>query len=166
DLLVAAKSDLGRLEVSSVSVDLKAQAAQAIETADSGQSRIVGLPEVAAKCIGDPARVRQIIRNLLSNAIKYGGPERVIETAVRDGFGVLEVRDNGAGVPEECRERIFNAYDRGDAPTASTNSLGLGLHISRGLADRMGGALTYRYENGQSIFELRMPLAPVETTGP
>ena len=162
DLLVAAKSDLGRLEVSSVSVDLKAQAAQAIEAVDSGRSRIVGLPEVAAKCIGDPARVRQIIRNLLSNAIKYGGPEIVIKTAVRDGWGVLEVRDNGVGVPETSRERIFDAYDRGDAPAATTSSLGLGLHISRGLADRMGGALNYRYEDGQSVFELTMPLATDE----
>lgn len=159
DLLVAAKSDLGRMEVASVPVDLKAQAAQAIEAIDSGRTRIVGVPTESTRCIGDPARVRQIARNLLSNAIKYGGPEIRIDTSVRDDCGALEVRDNGVGVPDDCRERIFDAYDRGDQTSGPTNSLGLGLHISRRLAHRMGGDLTYRYENDESVFELKLPLA-------
>lgn len=159
DLLVAAKSDLGRMEVASVPVDLKAQAAQAVEAIDSGRSRIVGIPTDSARCLGDPARVRQITRNLLSNAIKYGGPEIRIDTSVRGDFGVLEVRDNGVGVAAENRERIFNAYERGDQTSAPTSSLGLGLHISRRLAHRMGGDLTYRYENDESVFELKLPLA-------
>ncbi len=159
DLLVAAKSDLGRMEVASVPVDLKAQAAQAIEATESGRTRIVGMPKESARCLGDPARVRQIARNLLSNAIKYGGPEIRIDTSVRGDFGVLEVRDNGAGVSGESRERIFDAYDRGDQTSGPTSSLGLGLHISRRLAHRMGGDLTYRYENDESVFELILPLA-------
>lgn len=159
DLLVAAKSDLGRMEVASVPIDLKAQAAQAIEATDSGRARIIGTPTDPARCLGDPARVRQIARNLLSNAIKYGGPEIRIDTSVRGDFGVLEVRDNGAGVSDENRERIFDAYDRGDQTSGPTSSLGLGLHISRRLAHRMGGDLTYRYENDESVFELKLPLA-------
>lgn len=159
DLLVAAKSDLGRLEVASVAVDLKAQAAQAVEAIDSGRARIVGVPGDSVRCIGDPARVRQIARNLLSNAIKYGGPEIRIDTSVRGDFGVLEVRDNGDGVSDGSRERIFDPYDRGDQQSGSTSSLGLGLHISRGLAHRMGGDLTYRYQNDESLFELKLPLA-------
>lgn len=159
DLLVAAKSDLGRMEVASVPVDLKAQAAQAIEAVDAGRPRIVGVPTESARCIGDPARVRQIARNLLSNAIKYGGPEIRIDTFVRGDFGVLEVRDNGVGVSPENRDRIFDAYDRGDQQLGPTSSLGLGLHISRGLAHRMGGDLTYRYDNDKSVFELKLPLA-------
>lgn len=98
DLLVAAKSDLGRMEVASVPVDLKAQAAQAIEAIDAGRTRVVGIPTDSARCLGDPARVRQIARNLLSNAIKYGGPEIRLNTSVRGDFGVLEVHDNGVGI--------------------------------------------------------------------
>jgi signal transduction histidine kinase len=66
--------------------------------------------------------------------------------------------DNGSGVPPQHREKIFNAYERGEAPSGLAPSLGLGLHISRFLAEKMGGDLTYRYED-QSIFEFRLPLA-------
>jgi signal transduction histidine kinase len=159
DLLVAAKSDLGRLELASVPVDLRAQAAQAVEGIDSGRSRIVSIPSATVRCLGDPARVRQIIRNLLSNAIKYGGDEITIDVSSADGVGVLEVGDNGSGVPATKRSRIFDAYERGDQPVGLTHSLGLGLHISRSLAHRMGGDLTYRYEDGRSLFELSLPLA-------
>lgn len=160
DLLVAAKSDLGRLEVASVPVDLKAQAAQAIEALDSGRAQIVAVAGHPARCLGDPARVRQIIRNLLANAVKYGGPQVKLTSEVSGQVGVLAVRDNGEGIPESCQERVFDPYDRGEASTAGGHSLGLGLHISRGLARRMGGDLTYRYEGGESVFELRLPLAP------
>jgi len=159
DLLVAAKSDLGRLEVMSVPVDLKAQGAQAVESIESGRSRIARIPSSTIRCLGDPARVRQIVRNLISNALKYGGPELSIDATARDGMGALQVRDNGAGIPDEQRQRIFDAYERGEQTAGLTHSLGLGLHISRSLAHRMGGDLTYRYEDGESVFELTLPLA-------
>lgn len=159
DLLVAAKADLGRLEVACVPVDLRAQAAQAIEGIDSGRSRLTQFPTATAKCLGDPARVRQVIRNLLSNAIKYGGRQIAIEVGERERVGYLVVADNGTEIPEAERGRIFDAYVRGNQPAGLTNSLGLGLHISRSLAQRMGGDLTYRYEGGRSVFELTLPLA-------
>lgn len=159
DLLVAAKSDLGRLEVMSVPVDLKAQAAQAVESIETGRSRIVSLPTTSSRCLGDPARVRQIVRNLISNALKYGGEEISIAAASYDRMGALQVRDDGRGIPEAQQQRIFDAYERGDQGAGLTKSLGLGLHISRSLAHRMGGDLTYRYENGMSVFELTLPLA-------
>ena len=159
DLLVAAKSDLGRLEIMSVSVDLKAQGAQAVESIESGRHRIVSLPTSPVRCLGDPARVRQIVRNLISNALKYGGPEISIDGMIRDGMGALQVRDNGEGIPTDQQQRIFDAYERGDQPAGLTHSLGLGLHISRSLAHRMGGDLTYRHEDGLSVFELTLPLA-------
>lgn len=163
DLLVAAKSDLGRLEITLVAVDLMAQAAQAIESLESGAQRVTRLPSGPTRCVGDPARVRQIIRNLISNALKYGGPQITVGSEIDDGFGKLAVRDNGSGVPEVHRQRIFDAYDRGDQETRG-NSLGLGLHISRSLAHRMGGDLTYTYEDGHSIFELSLPLADLPVT--
>jgi signal transduction histidine kinase len=158
DLLVAAKSDLGRLEVMAVPVDLKAQSAQAVESIDSGRSRIVSIPTTPIRCIGDPSRVRQIVRNLISNALKYGGDEISIAAEVRGGMGALQVKDNGEGVPEDQSHKIFDAYERGDQPVGLTKSLGLGLHISRSLAHRMGGDLTYRYEDGMAVFELTLPL--------
>lgn len=158
DLLVAARADLGRLEIMSVPVDLQAQAAQATESIESGNERIVSLPSSTARCLGDPARVRQITRNLISNALKYGGPEIRLDAGTRDDVGFLAVLDNGDGIPHDHRDRIFDAYERGDQPQGLTQSLGLGLHISRNLARRMGGDLTYHYEDGTSTFELTLPL--------
>lgn len=165
DLMVAAKSNLGRLEVSRVSVDLKAQAAQAIESIDLTEGRSINLSDELVRCVGDPARVRQIIRNLVSNAIKYGGPEISIEASMSGVTGSLAVRDNGSEIREDLRERIFEAYQRGDQ-ASSGNSLGLGLHISRSLARHMGGDLTYRHQDGWNIFELTLPLVDTSSHTP
>ncbi len=76
--------------------------------------------------------------------------------------------DNGPGIPEQFRETIFEAYGRGQEGfihDVLAPSLGLGLYISRSLAGLMGGELTYRYQDGESIFELAPPLAePPDTT--
>jgi signal transduction histidine kinase len=102
--------------------------------------------------------VRQIVRNLVSNAVKYGGPTICIDAVVGPGIGRLMVCDDGPGVPEAHREVMFDAYHRGEGRSGLAPSLGLGLHISRFLAHRMGGDITYRYD-GKSIFELTLPLA-------
>lgn len=163
DLLVAAKAASGQLEITAVAVDLRAQAAQAVESLDPESRERVELPDGALRCVGDPARVRQIIRNLISNAFKYGGPRIIIECEAHSEIGALRIRDDGAGVPDDDRERIFGAYQRADTSAGRTHSLGLGLHISRTLAQRMGGDLTYRYEDDMSTFELTLPLAEAPT---
>ncbi|MGC2240637.1 MAG: HAMP domain-containing sensor histidine kinase [Acidimicrobiia bacterium] len=163
DLLVSAKSDTGQLEVSSVGVDLRAQAAQAIESMDYEMRKLISAPLAPVNCIGDPARVRQIVRNLISNARKYGGQDIRLNTEKRRDFGVLIVSDDGNAIPEDRRENIFNAYDRGGQGSSEVPSLGLGLHICRTLARRMKGDLTYRHLAGRNEFVLCLPLRrPVE----
>jgi signal transduction histidine kinase len=68
-----------------------------------------------------------------------------------------ESSDNGDPIADENRELIFDPYQRGDAPAGMNHSLGLGLHISRTLARRMGGDLTYGHADGMSTFELTLP---------
>lgn len=157
DLLVAAKADLGQLEIAKVTVNLGSQAAQAIEGLDAETRHAITLPPTTARGRGDPARVRQIIRNLTSNALRYGGPDITMEIERRDAVVALLVKDNGTGVPPDLGQSIFEAYQRGAQSSGSAPALGLGLHISRTLARRMEGDLTYRYENGRSIFELTLP---------
>lgn len=73
--------------------------------------------------------------------------------------------DNGSGIPEQDRETIFEAYGRGRDLPGLAPSLGLGLYISRSLARLMQGKLAYRYQDGESVFELTLPLAePPDTT--
>jgi signal transduction histidine kinase len=159
DLLVAAKTDAGQMAVARVSVDLRAQAAQAVESLDVASRDRVSLPTQSIRCMGDPARVRQIVRNLVSNAVRYGGPSIEIAISRRTDGGCLTVSDDGSGIPEKFRDTIFDPYDRGNKAPGLAPSMGLGLHISRTLARLMGGSLSYRYEAGTSAFELTLPLA-------
>jgi signal transduction histidine kinase len=110
--------------------------------------------------MADPVRVRQILRNLLTNALRYGGPEITITTH-RDGPEVtLVLSDNGDGIPPEHRKRIFDPYHRGQKGLSRSDSVGLGLAVSRQLARLMDGDLTLRTDLGPATFQLTLPLAP------
>jgi signal transduction histidine kinase len=157
DLLVAAKAEMGELTVSRVPVDLFAQTAQVLEEYGERTSKVtVAGPRIRA--LADPARVRQILRNLITNALRYGGDQIRVEVLERQGAAVVCVVDNGRGIPEEDRDRIFQPRQRVAATPGLTAALGLGLAISSQLAQMMGGDLAYRYE-GESYFELSLPVS-------
>ena len=80
------------------------------------------------------------------------GPPRGTDRAI------LRTCDNGSGVPEDERERIFEPYASARGVRAHAGSIGLGLAVSRELARLMGGDLTYRYQDDESIFELTLPV--------
>ena len=157
DLLVAAKAESGTLEVVAVPIDLRAQVAQVVEACRPEDVSRVAIPDEAAGARGDPARVRQILRNLVSNAIQYGGARIRIEFASEAGWAIVRAIDNGPGIPAEKRDRVFESYYRGEEDPGLAGSMGLGLSISRQLAERMGGSISYSYVQGESIFELRLP---------
>ena len=93
----------------------------------------------------------------MTNAIRYGGSSRRVETRSTNGAVIVRVCDNGPGIPEENRERMFEPYQSSGAAEGVRDSVGLGLTVSRKLARLMGGDLTYSYENQNSIFELTFP---------
>ena len=157
DLLAAAKVDSGTLTVSRVGVNLRAQAAQVLEAIHQNTGTHIELAEHSVTGVGDPDRVRQIVRNLITNAIRYGGDIIRVELSRGVDVAILRVCDNGPGVPEDDRERVFQAYETAHAIPGRTGSIGLGLAISRKLARLMGGDLTYRYQDGEGIFEFTLP---------
>jgi protein-histidine pros-kinase len=159
DLVVAARADLGHLEVVSVPIHLRAQTNQVLEAMDLSGPTSVRVTGEDAVALGDPSRVRQIIRNLITNAGRYGGTD--IEVAIHaDEVGArLLVIDGGQGVPEDQRDRIFEAYQRAHAAHGVTHSLGLGLYLSRTLARLMRGDLSYRRVADRTIFDLKLPTA-------
>jgi len=94
-----------------------------------------------------------------ADALRYGGPQiRVVLANSEDGT-CIQVRDNGTGVPAESEQYIFDAYYRVPNQSPHAASIGLGLAVSRDLARLMGGDLTYRHHEGETIFELRPPPA-------
>jgi signal transduction histidine kinase len=161
DLLVAARAEIDGVHVNQLPIDLQANVAQVVEVLPDHQKYRVtvmtDLPKVRASA--DPVRVRQIVRNLISNAIRHGGP-RVIVDFVDSGNQVsVVVSDNGRGVPPDEHDLIFLPYHSAHGASSQPASVGLGLSVSRQLAELMDGTLTYGHQSGLSSFELRLPAA-------
>jgi signal transduction histidine kinase len=99
----------------------------------------------------DAARLRQVLVNLVENAVKYspGGGTVSVRAAARGDTVALEVADEGIGIPDRDRRRIFDRFVRLD-PTLSrgVGGTGLGLYISRELVERMGGRIEVRSTEG------------------
>jgi signal transduction histidine kinase len=158
DLLVVARHDARTLSVANVRVNLRAQAAQAIETlVDKTPTVRSEPPDVTVQA--DPLRVRQILRNLLTNAYRYGNGEVTVELASDDHSGYVRVMDNGPGIRTEDRAKIFEPYVTLHGDSGRPGSVGLGLPVARALAIRMGGELDYRRVDDWTCFELILPLA-------
>ncbi len=117
-------------------------------------------PEAPRWIMGDAARIKQVLLNFTSNAVKFtNSGEVAIEVAAEDKELVFSVRDTGIGVPVEDQERIFSAFEqvRGDGPIYRVGA-GLGLSISRSLAEAMAGSIGVNSKPGQgSCFWFRMP---------
>jgi len=154
DLLAAARADIGTLHVARVPVDLRAQVSQVLESRGWGERVVV--TGTTATVIGDPARVRQILRNLLSNTDRYGGDHVAVRIG-QDGPASVSVCDDGPGIPPEERDRVFEPYERSSTRPHLPGAMGLGLTVSRNLARLMRGDLTYRYVDGWSVFTLTLP---------
>jgi signal transduction histidine kinase len=107
----------------------------------------------------DGLQFRQILRNLVANARRHGGKRiAVVGRIVGDRYE-LAVVDDGPGVPEALRARMFERFvHRGSEPLLA-GSLGLGLSIARSLADLMGGDLRYERADGLTRFVLSVPLS-------
>lgn len=160
DLLVAARAEAGQITVDHVTFDMRHVVEQTMEAGGSFTHdvsvTVAGSPTLAS---GDPARVRQILRNLLTNAERYGGPLVAIRVrGGRDSVSVV-VTDDGEGIPRPEWERIFDPYHRADPARHRDGAVGIGLSISRQLAELMGGTLDYEYSSGTSRFRLTLPAA-------
>ncbi|MEX1125247.1 MAG: HAMP domain-containing sensor histidine kinase, partial [Acidimicrobiia bacterium] len=161
DLLTIERAEAGGLDVSTLTVDLVAEATRVIATTGHGAYITVEETESAHQpvCTGDPVGIRQILRNLISNADRYGGEHLRISVGATDATTFVRVADSGTPIPEVDRERIFDAYKRARHLEHHAESVGLGLTISRHLARLMGGDLAYRHTDGWSVFELTLPRA-------
>lgn len=159
DLLVASRADFGNLSIRPEPVDLLGQARRVIEgvreSHPSAKAITVDGPDVRAWA--DPLRVRQIVRNLLSNAIKYGGERIAVVVERRTDSVAFMVADDGPGVAPRETDLIFERYYRAtDSPTLP-GSVGIGLAVSRQLAEMMGGSLEY-VAGSPGRFVLTLPI--------
>src|SRR5262249_17360875 len=112
---------------------------------------------------GDRARMKQVVVNLLDNAIKYTSPGGKVGLTVssQDSKALLEVVDNGVGIPAEALPRVFERFFRVDeARSRELGGAGLGLSIAKSIcAAHHGHVEAFSAPQQGSIFRVELPLA-------
>ncbi|WP_219640672.1 ATP-binding protein [Cohnella sp. CFH 77786] len=119
------------------------------------------IPDTFPNVIADENRLVQILFNLVHNAVKYTNEGSVTITAeAYDGKANIHIKDTGIGMTEELQSRIFKSYEQGDSSMTSVGGgLGLGLSISKRLAELLDGSLQVKSTPGEgSVFTLTLPL--------
>lgn len=162
DVLVASELESKRLHLSRERFDAVALTEAVVEAARLRYGTVrVQLGEAeSVYAVADEARTRQVLENLIDNAVKYAarGPVRVAVERT-NGLVVFSVADDGPGIPEDKRERIFEKFYRSDVQMAGgVPGTGLGLYICRELVTRMGGRLWLDSTLGAgSLFLFELP---------
>src|SRR5690606_39421525 len=99
------------------------------------------------RIVGDPDRLTQVLNNLVSNAIKFTPEDGAVEVevfgpSVSSSHVGVSVFNNGAPIPDDARERIFEKFERVEGPsTRQVGGTGLGLSISRAIIEAHGGRI-------------------------
>ncbi|MDH5300414.1 MAG: ATP-binding protein [Gammaproteobacteria bacterium] len=116
----------------------------------------------ALKVRVDPGRFLQVMANLLSNAIKFSPPQGcvLVQTELNDARVKISVIDNGPGIPLEFQSKIFGKFAQADtSATRGRGGTGLGLNISQGIVQRLGGEIGFTSQPGQgACFYFYLPV--------
>jgi signal transduction histidine kinase len=162
DLLTVARVDRGVLMLRKEVLVLESEIDAAMTSMPADMELRTDIGVVPCAAYADPTRVRQILRNLLTNAYRYGGRwvELRVSPTSTDQVSI-RIRDDGKGVSAEDAAAIFAPYFSSHVREGLTESVGLGLTVSRKLARAMGGDLRYRRVAGWTVFELLLPSAPM-----
>ena len=166
NLLNMTKLESGALQVTPAPFDVREAVDQALAWVSqrpgaSGRLRKGEPPKGAAvMALGDAILLDQALANVLENALRYtpDGAPVTVDVGHEDQVVVITVTDQGAGVPPQDLDRIFEKFYRGGAAGTLQQGAGLGLSITRGLVEAMGGtARAYLPEAGGLAVEIRLP---------
>lgn len=168
DLLDISRIDQGKIALNKAPVSLQAVLDFALEASrpqiDAQKHTLtVDVLEAPTWLEGDSTRLAQVVSNLLNNAAKYtpaGGRIR-LAARVSGGVAVIEVSDNGIGIPQEMQAQIFGLFTQVKSPVErAQEGLGIGLALVRELVELHGGtvALTRSAPGQGSTFTVRLPL--------
>jgi two-component system sensor histidine kinase KdpD len=163
NLLDLTQLDAGRVQPVWREVEAEGAVRRAITgfepAAEAKQLRLEAeVPATIPSLVTDPVRLQQILVNLLSNAVRHSPVGGRVCVCVRANGGSVSivVQDEGPGIPPEAQERVFEPFERFDPQ--SGHGTGLGLAVSRRLAEVLGGRLTLSSTPGEgSSFTLALP---------
>ena len=167
DLLDVSRLNSGRFDLQKQPTSIEEVIGSAIQSlyATASERNIAfkaevqaGLPHIEV----DEARIRQVVVNLLSNAVKFSpsGAEVTVGASLRDDAILVQIQDQGVGIPEEAKTRIFERFYRVDSSlTRNTVGTGLGLYISKQLVEAHDGSIWLESAlNEGSTFSFLLPL--------
>ena len=167
--------DISRVETGSIAVSLELVSVDALvlaclrevssEAAASGVE-IFNDCETNRLVRADPQHLKQVLVNLLSNAVKYNHAGGTVTLTCDEEGGRLRLRvtDTGPGVAPQLHDRLFAPFDRLDAASKGIEGTGLGLALSKGLMEAIGGSLGVESQPGTgSTFWMELPLATTST---
>jgi two-component system sensor histidine kinase/response regulator len=166
-ILDFSKIESGRLELEAIPFDLRALVRGVVDIfAERAASQTLDLichirPDVPARLIGDPGRLRQVLINLIGNAMKFTEAGHVLVAVSMDGdVPCFRIDDTGIGIPAEKLDTLFDPFTQADITTTRRfGGTGLGLAISRQLVQLMDGELCVSSEEGRgSSFWFSAPL--------
>ena len=166
-LLSVARLEAGDLHVELVPTDLREVVSEVVTSVQQGADLnghrfVLHLPDEPLAASADREKLGQVLTNLLDNAVKFSpnGGTVTVEAHRRAGRVEVRVVDEGQGIPEDERERIFSKFHRTDSSPRGPSGAGLGLFIARGLVRAMGGRIWVdSAEGGGSSFAFELPLA-------
>ncbi|GAA0944148.1 HAMP domain-containing sensor histidine kinase [Nonomuraea longicatena] len=159
DLLLLARIG-SRVDMAKERVDLAELVRQEISRR---RDRVPVEPELGEGVVVDGVRLQlaRLVANVLDNAVRYAESGVTLDLSAHEGQAVLVVENDGAEIPEEDRERIFERFTRLDAARSrEAGGTGLGLAIARAIALAHMGTIAVEDRTGGARFVLRLPLAP------
>ncbi|SDP51943.1 two-component system, OmpR family, sensor kinase [Klenkia soli] len=164
DLLLLARLDAGR-DLVTEDVDLAALVVDTVSDAHvAGPDHRwrVDLPDVGVVVPGDGARLHQVLANLLANARTHTpeGTTATVRLRSEDGWAVVQVVDDGPGIPPALLAHVFERFARGDSSRSrQAGSTGLGLAIVSAVVEAHEGTVAVASEPGRTVFTVRLPHA-------
>ena len=165
DLFISAEKQGGGVSVQPEWVDVEPTITRAVEAATArrrGHLLEIFVDPMRAEI--DPYRVTQIVRNLVENAYKYTADRtRVVVSARGVAGGIqLEVRDDGEGIPDDKRDKLFEAFTRIEETAAGQEGVGLGLFVVSQLVAAMNGSIDLHSSSRGTTFSINIP-CPTES---
>ncbi|MCL2450773.1 MAG: HAMP domain-containing histidine kinase, partial [Polyangiaceae bacterium] len=158
DILDLSRIEAGRVSISTEPVSVREVLDEVRGTLEATASRAgisLGVTVPAAelpRIRADRTRFAQIVMNFATNAIKYNKPGGSVPVSARPSTGAMirvAVTDTGMGIPLDKQDKLFRPFQRAGQETRSIEGTGIGLVITKRLAELMGGCVSFRSEPGQ-----------------